>query len=290
MILKILLNINNSIPFLDLFIRISSNKIILSIYRKPTTTDHVIPYNSNHPIKHKLAAFHSFFHRLLSVPLNDIDFRTEYHTILKIASNNNFPLALIENIFNKKLFSKNVNKYTSLIPNINKPINYFSIPYIEHISPKIKRFFSKQNISISFKQSFSLKSALCHTKDPINILQRSGIYKLTCSCNKFYIGRSFRSLEVRLGEHRKQYSQIYDVNHPPKSAFSKHVLFNNHTYPDSAEILFTTENNYICDIFEQLCIIENKNHSPNFLLNEQTDFSNIHIFQHFLNNNSYNLQ
>ena len=276
------LPVNNCIPFLDLFIKLSSNKINFSIYRKPTTTDHVIPFHSNHPIKYRLAAFHSFFHRLLTVPLSAIDFQIEYNTIIKIAKNNNFPLSIINNIFNKKLLSKNLKQITSLCPIIQKPSNYFSIPYLKNISPKIQKFFKKYDISISFKQVFSLKSAFCHSKDPIDPFKRSGVYKLTCSCNKFYIGRSFRSLETRLSDHIKEYKKLYDINHPPKSTFSKHVLFNKHTYPDSADIIFTTDNNFICDIFEQLCIIEHKHLSPNLLLNDQTEFSNIHIFYNLL--------
>ena len=54
---------NNSLPFLDIKVSRDRDRHRLSfnIYRKDTTTDHVIPYDSYHPLSHKLSAFHSYF-------------------------------------------------------------------------------------------------------------------------------------------------------------------------------------------------------------------------------------
>jgi hypothetical protein len=43
------------INFLDLFITKTHNKILLAIYRKPTTTDLIIHNDSCHPQAHKKA-------------------------------------------------------------------------------------------------------------------------------------------------------------------------------------------------------------------------------------------
>ena len=43
---------NNSLPFLDLKIIRTHNTFEFEIYRKPTTTSHVIPFNSVHPLSH----------------------------------------------------------------------------------------------------------------------------------------------------------------------------------------------------------------------------------------------
>jgi len=54
---KISEEINNTLPYLELSISRSNNSMELEIYRKPTYTDIMIHYTSNHPHNHKLAAF-----------------------------------------------------------------------------------------------------------------------------------------------------------------------------------------------------------------------------------------
>jgi hypothetical protein len=46
------------IKFLDLLITRKTTDLRIDIYRKPTTTDVIINYISNHPMEHKLAAYH----------------------------------------------------------------------------------------------------------------------------------------------------------------------------------------------------------------------------------------
>ena len=48
-------NEQGAIPFLDTFPRPSGNKIITSVYRKPTHTDRYLDFNSNHPKPAKCA-------------------------------------------------------------------------------------------------------------------------------------------------------------------------------------------------------------------------------------------
>jgi hypothetical protein len=47
---------NNSINFLDITITKTDNHMSYKVYRKPTTTDSIIPNDSCHPVQHKLAA------------------------------------------------------------------------------------------------------------------------------------------------------------------------------------------------------------------------------------------
>ena len=48
---------NNTIKYLDLFIHRNTNSVYLGIYRKPTHTDVITQFSSNHHLEHKLAAF-----------------------------------------------------------------------------------------------------------------------------------------------------------------------------------------------------------------------------------------
>jgi hypothetical protein len=46
-----------------------NNNIDLEIYRKLTATDTIIHFSSNHPFEHKLAVFHYYINRMLTLPI-----------------------------------------------------------------------------------------------------------------------------------------------------------------------------------------------------------------------------
>lgn len=100
---------NQKLPFLDLLLIREGDKISFEIYRKPSTTDNIIQYNSNSPHTHKFAAFHSFFYRLFKIPLSRDAFQKELQIIKMLATNNGFPLQTIN-----KLFYKYFNKHSLL--------------------------------------------------------------------------------------------------------------------------------------------------------------------------------
>jgi hypothetical protein len=60
---------NNSLQYLDLTISRNNNNVEMNIYRKPTYTDIMIHYNSNHPYVHKLAAFIFYIHRRITMQI-----------------------------------------------------------------------------------------------------------------------------------------------------------------------------------------------------------------------------
>ena len=62
---------NNTINYLDLTLKRSSNTIDLSIYRKATNTDTTIHYQSNHPYEHKIAAFRYYVNRMNTLPITE---------------------------------------------------------------------------------------------------------------------------------------------------------------------------------------------------------------------------
>jgi hypothetical protein len=60
---------DNTINYPDISIQKNPPKLITSIYRKPTFTDSIIPYTSNHPTQHKYAAVKFLYNRLKSYGL-----------------------------------------------------------------------------------------------------------------------------------------------------------------------------------------------------------------------------
>jgi hypothetical protein len=85
---------NNIITYMDLLISRSSNKLELSIYRKPTETGTVIHFNSNHPYQQKMSDFTYYIHRLMTLPITEESKQLEWQTISAIAKSNGYPIKL----------------------------------------------------------------------------------------------------------------------------------------------------------------------------------------------------
>lgn len=79
---------DNRINFLDLTILKGVNKLTVDIYRKPTTTDVIIPMDSCHPVEHNLAAIRYFTSRIGAYNLDSINKQKEIDTVKQIIHNN----------------------------------------------------------------------------------------------------------------------------------------------------------------------------------------------------------
>ena len=277
------IEINNSLPFLDLSLTRSNNKIKFSIYHKPTSTDSTIPFYSNHPYSHKFAAFHSYFSRLFSVPLDDRDFKIELDIIRQIGIKNGFPLKLINKIYYKHL-NKFLNK--NLLSNSKSENKYYSLPYWGPISLKLKNIFSSFNYNISFKTQHSLKSFTFNSKDSIPVNDKSGVYSINCStqgCTATYVGQTGRKFSIRIKEHCKEIEKARNQNLSPskiKSNFARHIHINNHTFdPESnTKYLQICNKSNKLDLFEILHINKTINNHNIECLNDQIQHSSTHLF------------
>jgi hypothetical protein len=82
---------NNRINYLDVTIHRNPTNWVTSIHRKPTFTDTIIPYSSNHPAQHKCAAASFLYNGLISYQLGEKAYEEKEDTIHDILSNNGFP-------------------------------------------------------------------------------------------------------------------------------------------------------------------------------------------------------
>jgi len=60
---------NDTINYLDLSIHRNNDHIEISIYRKPTCTDTIIHFSSDHPYEYKIAAFIYYIHSTITLPI-----------------------------------------------------------------------------------------------------------------------------------------------------------------------------------------------------------------------------
>lgn len=89
---------NQKLPYLDILLHRKPDHIEFSIFHKPTSTDFLIPYSSNHPLSQKLASVNCFFHRLFHIPMSEENFNIELSCIATVASRNNFLPLLVHRI------------------------------------------------------------------------------------------------------------------------------------------------------------------------------------------------
>ncbi|CAH2094625.1 unnamed protein product [Euphydryas editha] len=269
---------NHSINFLDLTITRVNNKHQFGIFRKPTYTDTTIPASSCHPWQHKLAAFHSYVHRLLSIPLTKENYLKELNLIYHMAQANGYNNNIVNNII-KKQKSMRIKKdlYSTAPDKINKYKS--SLTYFGTVSERIAKTLKAHDLHVAFRTNNTLKN-ICNGKDKVNNKQKSGIYKLECSdCKATYIGQTGRKFETRYKEHIAAVRN----NQPQKSHFAKHLLDSGHKLSSdhSYKILHTCDKGLRLSMLEQLEIIKHNNNNQFKLLNEQVNVSSSPLLRLF---------
>lgn len=266
---------SQKLNFLDLTIFKNDNKLEFSIYRKPTQTDHLIPFHSNHPLQHKLAAFNCYINRLLNIPLSKENYIREVNILKQLAYNNGYDPKIIPNLIEKTKYKK---LKKQVFPNLNiDNQKYISVPFIHNsLNKNITKIFQKfyDNVRISYKTKNNLGSQLVNSKDKIDKLSKSGIYKLSCnSCNCTYVGRTCRSLKVRINEHLNRSS----------SAFGNHLKDFNHNFSphSNSKILHhvTSKNYNRLDFLEDI-EITNELKTNNSCVNTQVNLNRSFIPLH----------
>jgi hypothetical protein len=100
---------NNSLSFLDITNKKTINhELVFSIYMKPSATDTIINFQSNHPPEHKNLAVKYLRDRAQNYPLQKESNEREWLIIKHILNSNGYP----QNVINKKnLLLKTDNRY-----------------------------------------------------------------------------------------------------------------------------------------------------------------------------------
>jgi hypothetical protein len=83
---------DNTINYLDISIQKTPHKLIISIYRKHTFTNSIIPYTSSHPTQHRYTAVKFLYNRPNSYSLQEQEYKQELNVIHNILHNNSFPI------------------------------------------------------------------------------------------------------------------------------------------------------------------------------------------------------
>lgn len=267
---KLEVEVDNSINFLDLTITREHCRHNFQIYRKPTHTDVVIPAASCHPWQHKLAAFHSYINRLLTVPLSNESYMKELNTIYNIAVANGYDRRMIDKLVKTKI-NKQMAKLLYAVPRERVVHTYrSSMIYVGKISEKISKILRNNDVHVAFRTTNTVRRAICNGKEKTEVGRKSGVYRLTCDeCNSVYVGQTGRCFETRYKEHISAYRNA----RPERSHFAEHLLDTGHQLSDghSYEVLHTCNKSLRLNVLEQLEII--KHNVDGAILNDQINVS-----------------
>ena len=263
---------DGSLNFLDLTITRNNSRLSYNIYRKPTTTDVIIPSNSQHSYTTKMAAFRYYIDRALNVPLTDENHRQELCKIKKIAINNGYKPEDIDYL-HKKLKKKNTLKY--IYPHKKASQSYRSLTFHPTMNRHIKRICSRNNINIADRNTNNVANLLINNKTPFHTTQKSGVYELKCTnCPKKYIGQCGRSLKERFQEHISRSS----------SAVYTHMIEEGHKFGiENMTLIRNLQKSTLMNTTEMYHIHKNKmrDKEDTILLNNCIDFPGDYIYKYF---------
>jgi hypothetical protein len=157
--------IDRKLNYLDLSITRNQDNLKFNIYRKPTTTDNVIPNDSCHPNVQKLASFRHFISRMNSYSLDKTDRTKELDTIKHIAYKNKYDTTVIDTLNdhfkNRKVKTKDTHN-----------TKWATISYIGKETNSIARLFKNTDVKIAYTTKNFIQRLLTprviQRKDPYN--------------------------------------------------------------------------------------------------------------------------
>jgi len=161
---------DNMINFLDITIMTECDGLTFDIYRKPTTTDCSIPYDSCHLTEHKLAAVRYLTNRMNTYWLNSANREKERNTIKHILQNSKYETSIM-----------NIPPKT---PGNKSPVGskWAKFTYIGKETKYITKLFKNSSFNISYTTRNTIRKLLSQKPHPNrNKFEGSGIYQLALS-------------------------------------------------------------------------------------------------------------
>jgi hypothetical protein len=264
--------------FLDITIHKNHNEWEFSIHRKPTFTDTIIPYDSNHPHQHKHATTRYLHNRMHNYNIQGKHLEKETAIIANILHNNGFP-SKPKKPHHPKLTNQNLDTEQQ-----HAPKQWATFTYTGKETYNITKLFKNTNIKIGFKTDNNIWTALTQ-KPRQDIYTKSGVYKLTCQdCGKAYVGQTGRNFATRFKEHKNAFKTGNQSN-----KFTKHLTENVHQFgqiQDTLTVLHLQNKGRLLNTIENF-YIHSEHKLQNHLNDESTIFPN-RIFDTLIKANTSN--
>ena len=217
---KIELEYNNSLPFLDILISKSDNRIVTSVYRKPSHSGVFTHFRSYVPFRYKINMINTLLDRGYKICCSWHTTVGEFQKLTCLLTNNGYNREFVSSLIGRFLNKKYVNvafvAQEEQHPEdqrveVNPRKIFCRLPYIEGTSSKVQKtlrgFLQKfdptgTKFKLIFLDNCTKIGDLFPFKGPL-LMRSCIVYHLTCSCGAEYIGQTERNLVDRMLEHGK---------------------------------------------------------------------------------------
>ena len=206
------------LPFLDIVLDNSNNKIQTSVFHKQTYTELLTNFNSFVPFQYITGLIRTLLDRTFRINSSwysfDVDLKSLYNTLGRNLYTTWLISKIVRNYLNKQFVE------TENLENVEvHDMRYFKLPYIGNnsiiLKNKIKNVVSKHCQGIDIKLIFTtckLRDFFSNKDKLVSFSHASNVvYEFVCaSCNASYVGETERHLSTRIREHYKdKNSHIY---------------------------------------------------------------------------------
>ena len=208
---------DGKLPFLDMMILHSGNRLESMWYCKPSDTGLVLNYHALAPNKYKRSVVEGFVYRIF----RSCSSWHYFHESLQIAkqslNKNQYPESFYDPIIEKtleKLTTLKENNPQEQVMAPHQQLNNTShLVFIQYRGAPSQAFLKKLKNSGARVQPVitmrKMKTTLPSLKAPVPIhLQSRVVYRITCpSCSACYVGQTARHVCTRFGEHKTKTKQ-----------------------------------------------------------------------------------
>ena len=210
-------------------IRNEDGSLDFEVFRKPTSTDQYLDFNSHQPLQHKLGVIRTLSHRAKTIPSTDRAKETELSHIKKSLSICNYPRWAWDMPSSKK--TRPTQRQHSEPPKGN-----ITLPYIEGLSEALSRKMRSAGIRVHIRPTNTVRSILVAPKDKTKTLDKAGVvYQIRCQdCPAHYVGETERQLGRRVKEHQR-----------PSSPVHHHMNYNKHSFDPQEVTVMDHDTNWL---------------------------------------------
>ena len=167
------------------------------VFRKPTYTDMYLHFDSHHHAHVKTGIIRTLLQRSKRICNSEEALTKEREHVHKVFKNNGYTTGFIN-----RAMSPVQPKST---PEQEIYITMVILPYIKGTSEQVRRILGRVNIRVAFRNKTTIRSLLTSVKPAQSSLDKTGvIYSIPYKdCDKVYVGKTGRTLNVRQKEHRR---------------------------------------------------------------------------------------
>ena len=199
---------DNSMPFLDMEVRLLDGKIDTSWYQKPTDTGLILQFRALAPVKYKKNIIEGTIYRIFNATSTWENFTEGIKRATETWEKNQYPPQFYQPILRQTL-DKILNGKSSCHPERSACESGRNPPLIlQYRGNKSDQFSKKLRRTVEVSTIFTtrkLKTALPSLKSPIPKMFLSNVvYQITCpGCQSSYVGQTTRHLTTRIQEHAR---------------------------------------------------------------------------------------